>query len=108
MYRGTFAYEGGKKYFVKLDGTIAKNELAITLGKIVILDKNGQERTGFVDYKGKTYYCRPNEGAYWLTFFNVKGKTYFAHLDGTLAKNESFWILWHKFTFDKNGVLKNR
>ena len=62
-----------------------------------------------VDYKGKTYYCRPNLGAYWLTFFNVKGKTYFAYLDGSLAKNESFWILWHKYTFDKNGVLvKNR
>ena len=105
MYRGTFAYENGKKYFVKLDGTIAKNELAITLGAIYILDKDGQERTGFVNYNGKTYYCRPNKGAYWLTFFDVKGKTYFAYLDGTLAKNESFWILWHKFTFDKNGVL---
>ena len=106
MVRGTFVNYDGKKYFAKLDGSIARNELAITLGAIYIFDENGQERTGFVNYGGRTYYCRPNRGAYFLQFFDVNGKTYFAYLDGHLAKNETFWILWNKYTFDKNGVLK--
>lgn len=99
---------GGRKYFAKADGAVAKNEFCTTsFGNTVYANEDGTlvvNKTFTVN--GKKYFAKKS-GAIAKSAFctTAHGNTVYANKNGTLAVNKTFTVDGKKYFAKKSGAI---
>lgn len=103
-----WAKVSGNKYYFGSDGVMRTGWLSMKNGKKYYLGDDGAMLTGFQTISGKKYYFS-KEGVMktgWLE--TSSGNKYYFKKDGTMAKDCTLKINGTSYTFDENGMAKEK
>ncbi len=92
--------KGKYTYYADSNGVIAKNCFVNIKTKRYFFDEKGRRKTGWIDYNGHTYYCRPSGKAYRNEWAKIGKYYYYFGPSYFIRKNR--WID-KKYYVDGNG-----
>lgn len=97
--------KGGDNWtFMKLDGTLAKNEWVGVNGTWYWMDENGHMKTGWIHQQGTWYFC-DSTGAMRTGWVSDQGTWYYCDYSGAMKTG---WISDHTYWYylNDNGSMK--